>query len=90
MKPEKALKQIKILQDSIGSFANEDVFMALSEARHALEKQIGEKPLLDIDDYVTRYCPNCGSDGIYEEDEYCSLCGQKIEWSEDNDGSPNN
>ena len=90
MKPEKALKQIKILQDSIGSLVNEDVFAALCEARHALEKQVPMEPeevIMENGDQTQTIdlCPMCGSADISEADEwtYCPVCGQKIDWGED-------
>ncbi len=66
----------------------------------ALEKQIPKKPLLrmcgdcqkdcvDCDRYEDR-CPNCNG-GLYADSgklyEYCPNCGQKLDWSEQEDGA---
>lgn len=48
--------------------------------RDALAKQIPKKKILkDYEDFTGSYwaCPDCGC----EVDEYCPVCGQKIDWS---------
>lgn len=55
--------------------------------RHALEKQIPKKPLHIHKNF---YCPVCKEDGwiVWDDaepnefDTYCGMCGQKIDWSE--------
>ena len=51
----------------------------------ALKKLIPKKPVIDPVDYA-EVCPNCKSTGIREDygapNDYCSDCGQAIEWGE--------
>ena len=81
------------------SWAKEDVtgtIEALDMAIKALEKQIPMKPYYEGDGYwdgelVYDYakCPICGHDfeyGINDwEADYCSDCGQKLDWSDEDD-----
>lgn len=63
------------------------------EAIKALEKQIPVKPnnIKSILDFSNRYyttkgnCPVCNREGLYKSDFYCNKCGQKLDWSEEND-----
>lgn len=63
------------------------------EAIKALEKQIPMKPnnMKSILDFSGRYyttkgnCPVCNREGLYKSDFYCNKCGQKLDWSEEND-----
>ena len=60
---------------------------AINKAIEALEKQIPKKPIerfmlsYDIDAGV---CPLCNV-GVHEEMNFCSYCGQAIDWSEQSD-----
>ena len=67
---------------------------AIDEAINALEKQIPKKPEYEADGYadgelVYDYakCPICGHDFEYGINdwgcEYCSDCGQKLDWSDE-------
>ena len=51
----------------------------------ALKKQIPKKPIVS-DDII---CPNCSAILIYclhtSEIDYCDKCGQRLNWSEEND-----
>lgn len=51
----------------------------------ALEKQIPQKPALDDDGCWV--CPSCGESYEIEycEIDYCPVCGQAIDWSDDDD-----
>lgn len=66
---------------------NDRVQQAEDLAIKALEKQIPKKPKneytdnLDITTEIP-VCPVCGDQSIYETDEYCSDCGQRLDWSE--------
>lgn len=57
----------------------------LCGAERAVEKQIPKKPVIDPVDYA-EVCPNCKSTGIREDygapNDYCSDCGQAIDWGE--------
>jgi len=58
--------------------------------KEAVEKQIPKKPknkYTDILDITTEIpaCPVCGNQSIDETDEYCSDCGQALDWGNEND-----
>ena len=63
---------------------------ALNKAIEAIEKQIPKKPLHMHKNY---YCPICKEDGwiLWDDaipndmDNYCGMCGQAIDWSEQSD-----
>lgn len=74
----------------VGDCVNE----ALEIASTALEKQIAKKPYFEGDGYYngqivydTWICPCCDKDYEvdYEEYEHCPSCGQKIDWSDENE-----
>lgn len=63
-----------------------DAVKAIEEACviacEALEKQVPEKvEVIEGEDF---HCPRCGDIKIYD-DEYCTDCGQKLKWGEDDD-----
>ena len=73
-----------------------DMIEAEAMAINTLEKQVAMKPIYEADGYadgelVYDYaeCPICGHDFEYGINDwgcgYCSDCGQKLDWSEDND-----
>lgn len=55
---------------------------AMEIAVEAMEKQIPKKPKMPLDAYWT--CPICGRK-VEHQFEYCTSCGQAIDWSEKND-----
>ena len=63
------------------------VLDALDTAIEAIDRQIPKKPLHM---HKNLYCPVCREDGWLlwddaepnESDTYCGICGQKIDWSE--------
>lgn len=65
-----------------------EVTIAYDMAIKALEKQIPKKPKneytdnLDITTEIP-VCPVCGNQSIDETNKYCSDCGQKIDWGEE-------
>lgn len=73
---------------------NSPLTIALNVAIEALEKQIPRKPDYEADGYdengnlIYDYakCPICGHDFEYDINDwgcnYCSDCGQKLDWSE--------
>lgn len=70
----------------------------LQKAIEALEKQTPRKPDFIADGYAdgvlvydTWLCPNCEQAYEVEYDKYdfCPRCGQKIDWSEQNDEEEN-
>lgn len=58
--------------------------------KEALEKQIPEKPVVVGEEYIFEKdewekdyeCPFCGNP--YADDCFCSCCGQKLDWSDNN------
>lgn len=54
------------------------------ECKIAVEKQRPKKPINPDDDYGTFKCPNCNglifTEGRFETHKYCLLCGQKLDW----------
>lgn len=68
---------------------------AVDVAIQALEKQIPKKPTYDGDGYAPDgtfvwdewICPCCGTryEVDYDEHDFCPNCGQKIDWSDENE-----
>ena len=51
-------------------------------AIEALEKQIPKKPIMIKDTAETYYiCSECEMEVDKFDDNYCSACGQKLDWS---------
>lgn len=61
----------------------------LEEVRDAVEKQKAKKPKGDLHSVPHYRCPNCNSIvKLYQnskKDEICKWCGQRIDWSEDDE-----
>ena len=54
----------------------------IDAAIDALEKQIPKKPIMRKDVAETYYiCPECEWEVDKFDDNYCSDCGQKLDWS---------
>ena len=63
----------------------EDDYKANEMAINALEKQMPKKPKeRDCIGFDTLVCPKCKM-ALYLYEPYCDNCGQKIDWSDDND-----
>ena len=87
---EEAIKNINALNAVCGQkdFYDAEFENALALAIEALEKQIPKKPLHMHKNY---YCPICKEDGwmLWDDaipndmDNYCGICGQAIDWSDD-------
>ena len=83
---EEAIERIKCILKN-NSFTKADK-NALKLAIEAIEKQIPKKPLHMHKNY---YCPICKEDGwmLWDDavpndmDKYCGMCGQAIDWSDD-------
>ena len=75
--------EAKVILESEYKFHGEcSVFgEALTIAINALEKQIPKKPKTD-DRYVMYICPCC-NDFIKVNHNYCTNCGQAIDWSDE-------
>lgn len=59
------------------------------ECKIAVEKQRPKKPINPDDDYGTFKCPNCNglifTEDRFETHKYCLLCGQKLDWSDEDE-----
>ena len=59
------------------------------ECRAAVEKQTVKKPIEPDEEYGTFKCPNCGglifTEDRFETHKHCLLCGQKLDWSDEDD-----
>ena len=85
-----AIKNINALNAVCGKkdFYDAEFENALALAIESLEKQIPKKPLHMHKNY---YCPICKEDGwiLWDDaipndmDKYCGICGQAIDWSDD-------
>ena len=63
----------------------EDDYKANEMSIQALEKQMPKKPKeRDCIGFDTLVCPKCKM-ALYLYEPYCDNCGQKIDWSDDND-----
>lgn len=54
----------------------------------ALEKQVPKKPLKNPKEFYGRNlysCPVCGCGYFFDSNKFCYHCGQKLDWSEEND-----
>lgn len=85
MTVEEAINEMKSLLIS----ADDDFFRkseAIEIAIDALEKQIPKKPI-KLTDWGNNRCPCCGTlygeNGVMENYDYCTDCGQKIDWSDE-------
>ena len=80
MKPEEAIKTIKIAIAEVEWNYPMDYTVAFEEAIMALEKQLPKKPVVSED----VICPNCSATLIYcfhtSEIDCCDRCGQRLDW----------
>ena len=85
MKIEEAIKNLSTYAYAELEKLPQDVVTALSLAQKALEKQIPKKPLYEnkCDDCVVYSCPACKDEKlILDGDNYCTACGQALDWSD--------
>ena len=91
MTAEKAIKTIQVAIAEVEWNYPLDYSIAFKTAVEALEKQIpkklvvvGEEYTFGKDEWEKDYeCPSCGNP--YADDSFCSCCGQKLDWSDNND-----
>ena len=81
------LQEVKELDDSMYAYSK-DYNEALEMALSALKKQIPMKPKKKIlaEGWTFYICPTCKC--VYGEgnlSRYCGYCGQKIDWSKENE-----
>lgn len=59
----------------------------VEECRAAAEKQTAKKPIEPDEEYGTFKCPSCGglifAEDRFETHKYCLLCGQKLDWRDE-------
>ena len=68
--------------DGVGYWMDCDVDRMALDAAEALEKQIPKKPIMIKDTAETYYiCSECEMEVDKVDDNYCSDCGQKLDWS---------
>lgn len=95
MKPKKAMLILDhALKNGYEYLHTEDGDMAVRSAIEALSRQVPKKPdeipeMLLGYEKTTYICPTCASE-FTAEWFYCPVCGQKIDWGEDDDGNSNN
>lgn len=84
-------KQVKVKSD--GAYQTDKGMCACMLAINALEKQIVKKPIIKQSKYCNAYhCPVCNGyirstntriEVILEENIFCGVCGQKLDWSDE-------
>lgn len=56
----------------------------VEECRTAREKQMPKKPDF-TEDKEFALCPCCNGKGLLNKQKYCDNCGQKLDWSDEDD-----
>ena len=57
---------------------------AFQIAINELEKQIAKKPIF-TEDKQFALCPCCDMKGLTDKQKYCDNCGQKLNWSDEDE-----
>ena len=70
--PKKRLKELELLQELVDK-----------EIPKKVKKRL--KAISPIHDIVVGTCLNCGEEDLKANCNYCSSCGQKLDWSIEND-----
>lgn len=84
LKEDRALYESNIVEAGDGT-PDGQLMLALDMAIEALEKQIPRKPTIDeYDDETYSYICLCGAE-VEENQAYCDVCGQMIDWSSGED-----
>ena len=75
-----------------GFIAREAAIKAVDDAClvacEALEKQIPKRPLPVIthyNEFICAICPSCQKIAVEVDDNYCRCCGQKLDWSDEDE-----
>jgi rRNA maturation endonuclease Nob1 len=89
MTPQEAIETIKIAQAEVEWNYPMDYAVAFDEANKALQKQVPTKPVKKS--FIIPYdgidvCANCKKPLPNKSHNYCSNCGQRIDWSEEKEG----
>lgn len=85
-------ENIKSIDAAIDAIEENQQYRAIGtpeECKIAVEKQRPKKPINPDDDYGTFKCPNCNglifTEDRFETHKYCLLCGQKLDWSDEDE-----
>ena len=85
MKISNAIRNVELVFMNFPDIASEETIESFEIAVEAMEKQDPMKPMRKG---KNRYCPNCDQwllwdDAIPNEgDNYCGICGQKLDWED--------
>ena len=85
---EEAIETIKIAKAEVEWNYPLAYQIAFDMAIEALSKQIPKKPKYESEigrEIGLRYCPNCGIRFIRWGFNFCSNCGQHIDWRDEED-----
>ena len=85
---EGAVEFLEDIVESLKELLEYKKLGTLEEVEDAMEKQTAEKPrkVLGINGNIEYECKYCGeSEFINEIFSYCPWCGQKIDWSDENE-----
>lgn len=89
MTVEEAKEELKEMWIEFDYTLHDKSANAIDVALKALEKQIPKKPIGDLGSVPHYRCPYCNrAVKLYKNDrgfDFCPDCGQKIDWSDDND-----
>lgn len=90
---KKCAEEYEQLADWLEELKQYRAIGTLEEVRNAVEKQKAKSPTYEGDGYAPDgsfvwdewLCPNCGSrfEVDYEDYDYCTNCGQRIDWREE-------
>ena len=76
---EEAIENLKYLISDDCTDTQHDFVKEIKIAIEALEKQIPKKPYWE---YGVWHCKSCGLD-VFRDDFFCPICGQEIDWEDD-------
>ena len=85
MTNEEVIENLKYLISDDCTDKQHDFVKEIKIAIEALEKQVPKKAIEKYTDYdgsEAGLCPFC-NEGVDEEMNFCSYCGQAIDWSDD-------
>lgn len=84
------IKELKEYAENSWGDLNESFELSIK----ALEKQIAKKPIYPtISRDMATYCPTCNKFVCFRDTsrfKYCQTCGQKLDWSEEDDRTGSN
>lgn len=78
------IKELKNSEEMQEFYYAESIIDACNMAIQALEKQIPMKADF-TEDKEFALCPCCNGKGLFNMQKYCDNCGQKFDWSDENE-----